>query len=339
MQKPITERWLREADQIYAGYEIYSQGGGDEQSAFDQGAGVSESRSKKIVEWLTTEDVPPETGKLIDIGCGNGAFLRAFGARYPKWQITGLELDSRNQQVIESIPGVIGLQVGPIASLQDRYDIIVLIHVLEHIHNPVQFLESLTDRLNFGGLLLIEVPDMEISPFDILIADHCTHFTADILHEVVTAAGFKSIAMTEDFVPKELSLLAQYPGDDGHRRVQQKAPLIKEWSPGSGATAAKNHIAWLKNLLRKGQVIEGTVGIFGTSIAATWLAESLGDKVKFFVDEDPNRIGLSHMSRPIYNPAQAPKGSHIVVPMRADIAVAIAKRFEKLTCKFVLPSV
>jgi len=84
---------------------------------------------------------------------------------------------------------------------------------------------------------------------------------------------------------------------------------------------------------------QGTVGIFGTSIAATWLAASLGDKVTFFVDEDRNRVGLSHLSRPIYNPAHAPKGSHIVVPMRTDIAVAIAKRFEELTCKFVLPSV
>jgi len=339
IQKPITESWLREADQIYAGYEIYSQGGGDEQSTFDQGAGASESRSKRIVEWLTTEHVPPETGKLIDIGCGNGAFLRAFGARYPRWQMTGLELNRCNQQVVEAIPGVIGLQVGPIERLQDCFDLIVLIHVLEHIPNPVQFLESLTDRLNPGGLLLIEVPDMEISPFDILIADHCTHFTADILRGVVTSAGFETIAMKADFVPKELSLLAQYPGDDGLRRVDQTEPLIKERSPGSGATAAKTHIAWLKNLLQQSQAIEGTVGIFGTSIAATWLAASLGDKVTFFVDEDRNRVGLSHLSRPIYNPAHAPKGSHIVVPMRTDIAVAIAKRFEELTCKFVLPSV
>lgn len=253
--------------------------------------------------------------------------------------MTGLELDCRNQQVVESIPGVIGLQVGSIESLQDRYDMIVLIHVLEHIPNPVQFLKSLTDRLNFGGLLLIEVPDMEMSPFDILIADHCTHFTADILHGVVAAAGFEALAMKADFIPKELSLLTQYPGDDGHRQVQQAASLMKERFPGSGAKAAKTHIVWLKNLLEQSQALKGTVGIFGTSIAATWLAASLGDKITFFVDEDRNRVGLSHMSRPIYNPDHAPKGSQIVVPMRSDIAVAIAKRFEELACKFVLPSV
>ena len=336
VQKPITESWLREADQIYAGYEIYSQGGGDEQSTFDQGTGGSESRSKKIVDWLTTTHRLPETGWLMDIGCGNGAFLRAFGARYPIWQMTGLELDSRNQQFIESIPGVVRLHVGPIERLHDCFDLIVLIHALEHIPNPVQFLGALTERLNPGGLLLIEVPDMKVSPFDILIADHCTHFTADILQGVVGSAGFESLAMRTDFVPKELSLLAQYPGGDGRKRVRQAVP---EQFPGNGAKVARAHIAWLKNLLQQGQAIEGTVGIFGTSIAATWLATSLGDKVTFFVDEDRNRVGRSHLSRPIYYPTRAPSGSQIVIPMRADIAVAIARRFEEVACKFVLPSV
>jgi hypothetical protein len=142
--------------------------------------------------------------------------------------------------------------------------------------------------------------------------------------------------MRTDFVPKELSLLAQYPGDDGRKRVQRAAP---EHSPGNGARAAKAHITWLKSLLQQGQAIEGPVGIFGTSIAATWLAASLGDKVTFFVDEDRNRVGRSHLSRPIYDPAHAPNGLQIVVPMRADIAVAIAKRFDYLDCKFVLPFV
>ena len=339
VQKPITETLLLESDQIYAGYEIYSQGGGDEQATFDQSTGASESRSKKLVDWLTTTHRLPETGVLMDIGCGNGAFLRAFGARYPAWQMTGLELGSRNQQVIESIPGVLRLHVGPIESLQGCFDLIVLIHALEHIPNPVQFLGALAEHLEPGGLLLIEVPDMKVSPFDILIADHCSHFTTDILPGIIASAGFEILALKADFVPKELSLLAQYPGNSGCKRVQEAGVLIKEQFPGAGAKAVNAHIAWLKSLLRKGQTIEGTVGIFGTSIAATWLAASLGDKVSFFVDEDRNRVGRRHLSRPIYDPAHAPKGSQILVPMRADIAVAIAKRFKELTCKFILPSV
>jgi len=336
VQKPITENWLREAEQIYADYEIYSQGGGDEQLAFDQGTGASESRSQKIVDWLLTTRVLPETGKLLDIGCGNGAFLRAIGARYPKWVMTGLELDRRNQQVIESIPGVLRLHVGNIESIKERFNLIVLIHALEHIPNPVQFLQSVADHLTPGGLLLIEVPDMGKSPFDILISDHCTHFTIDILKGVVAAAGYKLLALNADFIPKELSLLAQRSADDVHKRVREAA---LENSPGNGSNVANAHIAWLTSLLKQSLAIEGRVGIFGTSIAATWLTASLGAKVAFFVDEDRKRIGLSHMSLPIYDPAHAPSGMNIIIPMRADIAAAIAKRFDCLKCKFILPSV
>lgn len=339
VQKPVTENWRRWTEQIYADYEIYSQGAGAEQQAFEQDTGTSAARSQKIVEWPTTHYVFPETGNLLDIGCGNGTFLRAFGARNPKWRMTGLELDSRNQQVIESIPGVAGLHVGSIESLQDRFDLIVLIHVLEHIPHPMNYLRSLSGRLSPGGLLLIEVPNLEKSPFDILVADHCTHFTSEILQGVVASAGFEILAKAADFVPKELSLLAQHPGGDGNKSASQNEPMIWERVQGKGAKVAISQITWLQNLLQKGQEIKGQVGIFGTAISSTWLAASLGAKVEFFVDEDRNRIGRSHLSHPIYHPVHAPKGSQILVPMRADIAVAIARRFKGLACKFVLPSV
>ena len=51
---------------------------------------------------------------------------------------------------------------------------------------------------------------------------------------------------------------------------------------------------------------KGEFGIFGTSVAATWLASGLGDAVKFLVDEDPVRDGRLHLGRPIPRPEQVP---------------------------------
>jgi hypothetical protein len=100
-----------------------------------------------------------------------------------------------------------------------------------------------------------------------------------------------------------------------------------------------DQITWLQKLLQKGKEVEGKIGIFGTSIGATWLAASLGDKVLFFVDEDRNRAGHRHISRPIYDPLSAPAGGLILVPMRADIATAIARRVGDLSYRLVLPPV
>lgn len=329
VQKPVTEDWLREVQKIYASYAVYIQGDGFEQASFDQNTGASSARSQKIVEWLQSNGALANTGALLDIGCGNGAFMRAFGARNPHWQMVGLELDARNQALIESIPGVTKLHVDPIESLQTRFDLIVMIHALEHIPDPICYLKTLSSLMNPGGLLLVEVPDLETSPFDILIADHCTHFNKNTLRRIVGKAGFEVFRLDAWCVAKELTLLARYPALSD----QTNSSLPED----SGHTAARVHIAWLYQLLEQGQSITGPLGIFGTSISATWLAAALGDRLGFFVDEDINRTGRTHMGYPIYSPNDAPLGSVLLMPLRPDIATAVAQRLAQFNLQFTIP--
>ena len=335
VQKPVSENWLYEVEQIYSGYDLHGQG--VEQPIFDKDTGESTPRFLKIIDWLKTHHKLPDSGKLLDIGCGNGAFLRAFGAAYSGWQMTGTELDNHNQAVVESIPGVESLHVGSIETLGEHFDLIVLIHALEHIPNPIQILRQIGKRLNHGGVMFIGLPDLETSPFDILIADHCTHFTADILKEIVVSAGFKILALESDFLPKDLSMMAHLSNNDGRKSGLLVDLKIKERSLGNGKKIVMSHIAFLHDLLQLGQRVKGPLGVFGTAISGTWIAQSLGEKVSFFVDEDVTRVGQTYFSRPIYDPAHAPNGLPIMVPLRADIAASIAKRLKHLDCQFILP--
>lgn len=331
VQKPVTKNWLREVQEIYASYAVYSQGAGLEQVSFDQRTGASSARSDRIVEWLQRNGTLSSSGTVLDVGCGNGAFLRAFGKGNPYWQMEGLELDARNKSPIESIPGVTRLHVGPIESLQTRFDLVVLIHALEHIPGPIQYLQTLVDLLNPGGLLLIEVPDLETSPFDILIADHCTHFNSFTLREIVGKAGFEVLRLEGGCVAKELTLLARYPSMPVRRNAS-----IHELN---GEVATREHLVWLHKLLEQGQSTSGPLGVFGTSISATWLAAALGDKVEFFIDEDVNRAGRKHMGYSIYSPNDAPKDSPVLMPLRADIAAAVAKRLAPFNLAFSIPPI
>jgi SAM-dependent methyltransferase len=339
VQKPATPAWLDEARAIYAEYAVYSQGGGAEQSAFDPDSGANTARSNRIVEWLAQTGHLPATGTMLDVGCGNGAFLRAFSQQHPQWRMAGLELGEQNRAVIEAIPGVTQLYVGSIDQVAERFDLIVLIHALEHIPQPARYLELLASRLKPGGILLIEVPDLATSPFDILIADHTTHFTVDVLEQVVADAGFDPLAVRSGYVPKELSLIARHAPDAAAR--PRPRPVLQPLSPsqpfGEPRDAAHTHIAWLHSMLGQTRDVTGVCGIFGTSISATWLAASLAGRASFFVDEDRNRIGRTHMDRPIYAPLNAPDDATIFVPLRTDIASAIARRFEGVASRFVLP--
>jgi len=316
VQKPATEEWIREINEIYSGYEIYVQGDGVEQSTFDPTSGASLARSQKILSWLKESNLSTK-GSLLDVGCGNGSFLKAFGSAYSGWEMVGLELDERNKEIIESIPGVKRLHIGNVDTLNEKFDLIVLIHALEHITDPIGLLKSIINKLNPGGKLFIEVPDLATSPFDLLIADHCSHFTLGTLGNVVTQSGYKIEKQTADYVPKELSLLASPSSGD----LNIENPIDK-----LGESIALGNIVWMNSLLQKGESCDGNIGIFGTSISATWLAASLGNKVTFFVDEDPNRIGRKHMGSDILSPAAVPADAKILMPLRIDIANHVSKR-------------
>lgn len=54
------------------------------------------------------------------------------------------------------------------------------------------------------------------------------------------------------------------------------------------------------------------------------------EKAVFFVDEDFNRIGKTHLGLPIYSPQNCPEGLPILLPLREDLALDLLKRLPVL---------
>ena len=79
-------------------------------------------------------------------------------------------------------------------------------------------------------------------------------------------------------------------------------------------------------------------GVFGSSIAGTWLYGALRDRVKFFVDEDTTRIGQRHERVPILAPAQVPAGARVFIPLVPKMAQGIADRLSKLGIEVYIPA-
>jgi SAM-dependent methyltransferase len=330
VQKPVSSAWLEEIHRIYGTYSLYDQGEGTEQPSFDTATGGVMGHSSRIISWLNKYSRLPETGTLLDIGCGEGVFLKYFGRSHPGWRLTGMEVDARNRLFVESIPGVTRMHVGSIESLDQKFDLIVMINVLEHVPNPEVFLRGLLKKLNPNARLLLQVPDLSTSPFDLLVADHCSHFSAAALDRVVRSAGFKVRHLDATCVAKELTMLAEPAGTEA--RTGNPVSVSND-----DARLAERHGEWLHKVLRQGYQTSAPIGIFGTSISATWLASALGDRVRFFVDEDPNRIGRTHLGRPIYRPADAPSYMDILMPLRPEVAIVIAARLVPFRLMLVIP--
>lgn len=324
VQTLVTPQWQAEADQIYAGYTIYHQSGGAEQNVFNERGGDGKPRSEQIIHALRSSCPLPAEGRLLDIGCGNGSFLSAWSRLIPGWGLCGTEVGEKYKVQIESIPGVERLFTGDIAEVPGTFDVISLIHVLEHIPYPVVFLQRLRNKLKPDGLLFIEVPDCQQNCFMLLVADHCSHFSPNLLAGVVTAAGFDVQHATNQWVAKEVSVAARPdPGASEGRAVNL---------PQSDSLEVFNGWQQLQRILAKVEPLarQQNFGLFGTAIAATWLDAQLNRAARFFVDEDLNRVGNTHLGRPIVSPADVPEGATVFVALPQPLAGNVAERLRRL---------
>jgi hypothetical protein len=78
-------------------------------------------------------------------------------------------------------------------------------------------------------------------------------------------------------------------------------------------------------------------GIFGTSINALWLFGELELDVKFFVDEDPSRVGKKLYGRPVIDPSQVRPGSTVYLPFITPLAEKIATRLNSQGVTLAVP--
>lgn len=333
VQKLRDSQWLEEIRRIYAQYATYYQGDGDEQIVFDSRTGKVRRRSDVIVERLTAEFVLPSAGKALDIGCGGGVTLRTVSGVLPEWTLYGQDLDQRNGERLAHIAGFQHLFVSPPNDIPGQFDLITLIHSIEHFPDPGAVLRALVDKLTPSGLLLVQVCNTERNPYDLLIADHLTHFAPATLELIAARNSYSVLTVETEWVAKELSMVARKSDRTagGARPDPQYAARVPP--------RVRSQLAWLGALAEDAsrRSVEGRFGLFGTSICATWLAASLGDKVAFFVDEDPSRQGKTFMNRPVLSPPQIPAGSNVYLALVPEVAALVASRLAALPIQLVQP--
>jgi len=329
VQKPNTKDWVRTCEEIYSNYRIYYQGAGSEQKA----RGVTRTRfaprSEFLTEFLIEAGLLGRNGSALDIGCGNGAFLRAFHKAVPDWKIVGAEINETfRNEILAIAPGAAFLDSNELEENAGLFELVTLIHCLEHIPSPIAYLNSVKRHLSPESVLLIQVPDAEINPFDLVIADHASHFSKASLRHVVEKAGLEVVAFGNLILAKEITALVRV-----SRRPVTKTSLLP------CPDFASSHLAWIEALLAQAKALaeQGPIGIFGSSIAATWVGSQI-PRLEFFVDEDENRVGGSNLGVPIVGLSEVAKNIKVLLALEPTLARSIAPRLIDAGLDIVLPA-
>lgn len=138
-------------------------------------------------------------GKLLDIGCGNGEFLRF--ADKAGWRVTGVDFDE--SAVAEAKLGDFDVRLGGIEVIggEEKFDFISLSHVIEHVYNPEELIHTCYSLLNEGGTLWLETPNIDSVGYALYKSNwrglepprHIMIFNQKSLTDMLLKSGFISV--------------------------------------------------------------------------------------------------------------------------------------------------
>ncbi len=183
--------------------------------------------------------------RILDYGCGTGHFLQYLTSK--GWETYGFEPDEGARASATSQNLTVFDNRARIKELE-KFDVITLWHVLEHVHDVRDTMKFLRKRLESNGFLFIAVPN--INSFDAIhyhenwaaydVPRHLYHFSQDSFSRLAKKCKFNIV----DILPMKLdafyvSMLSEkYKGNqnallDGlrlGRRSNKNASLSKEYS-------------------------------------------------------------------------------------------------------------
>lgn len=178
------------SDRVVAAYsravdELYAEAGPGRMATFRRGL--------ELVEKFC-----PERGRLLDVGCACGFFLRV--AQDAGWEAEGVEPSAWSAEYGRSKLGV-SITPGTLREVrfsEESFDVVTMWDVLEHMPDPTAELREVYRVLKPGGLLVVNYPNagsllarLAGRAWWFYLSVHLYYLTPHTLARLLEKAGFR----------------------------------------------------------------------------------------------------------------------------------------------------
>ena len=156
-------------------------------------------RGKYIGQYLSENGIEIKHRSVYEIGCGYGGILyyfKSLGCLVGGADLSVSSIDFGRKKGLD-------LTCGGIELFEDsmrRPDIVILSHVLEHIGNPIEFLNKVRNKMESGSVLYIEVPGVENVKNDFrrsIQVGHLVYYNFKTIKQLADKCGFICIQGNE----------------------------------------------------------------------------------------------------------------------------------------------
>lgn len=138
--------------------------------------------------------------KGLDIGCGVGAFIYKLKAAIPSLVMEGVEptpefasiASKRNNSIVKN-QSYDGFSLA-------EYDLVTLVHVLEHTQSPWKFMELIGENMKSGAYLYLKTPSIEdidaLDPdYDRFMSPHNYLFSKEFVSGCLFNVGLHALSI------------------------------------------------------------------------------------------------------------------------------------------------
>lgn len=161
-------------------------------------------------------------GNLLDVGCSYGSFL--YKMKYLGWSVSGLEF---NKKAADYGRNYLKLNIKnadfDFFETNEKYDVITLRMVLEHVFSPKDTLLKVYKLLNNNGQIIFSIPDFngfesklyKNYAYTLQLPTHLTHFTPETIKKYLSSIGFANIKIYHQKSDRDFIAPLSYKKRDG----------------------------------------------------------------------------------------------------------------------------
>ena len=284
-------------------------GSDEEDQIYEVVNGQPVYRTQHQVHTLLGKLMLPDGANLLDYGCAKSSTIRMLcdqGAgivphlfdvseRYiPFWRKFA---SPDNWAAYETPPQWDG-----------RFDVVTSFFSLEHIPSPGQTMRHIARLLRPGGTFYAIVPNVATNIADLIVVDHCNHFTRPSLARLVRDCGLELREIDDHSHRGAFVVVADKPAADASATERPPEDVDATLREIAGIAAfwrgAAERVRGFESSVPPGDV----VAIYGAGFYGAFIASCLADpqRVRCHLDQNPFLQGGTFDGRPVLPPAELP---------------------------------
>ena len=313
IQKNINKNYISNVNKIYENYDGFKNFKEIDQKKINDDANINSGRCELLFKKFFKKK---KINKILDYGTSNGAMIQPF-LNKKKIKIFATDIKNNlNKKIFNHKNFIKFFSIDKLWKANVKFDLITMIHVLEHLENPNDILERLSKKLEKTGIILIQIPNYSYNPYDLSVYDHVTHFDKYTISKLANNNGLEVVLINDNFLDGEYSIILKQ-GKTRNSNFSKK-----------NCSYPKRLIQKLEKIILKSNKVP-YLSILGSSISSLCIIHNYNKGIKKIYDEDISKLGMKFEGKKISLLEKKKKMESLFLPFYNKKLRNIRKRLVK----------